>query len=239
MLRHIARRLARGMKYTMDIGEQKKQLLDRLEKSGYIATKLVRQAMENVAREDFLPDDVKSSAYEDRPLSIGLGQTISAPHMNAMMCSSLKLEGKNPLKVLEIGTGSGYHAALCAEVLKLSGIGGHVYTVERIQSLAENAKEQLEKAGYKDMVTVIVSDGTLGYAPEAPYDRILVTAAAPRVPQALADQLAEDGILLIPVGDKHGYQTLYEVTKKEGKISQKDICGVVFVPLIGTDGFSA
>jgi len=227
------------MKATMDVKEQKKELLDRLVKAGYIATKFVRQAMENVARENFLPDEVRSSAYEDRPLSIGLGQTISAPHMNAMMCSGLKLEGGKPLKILEIGTGSGYHAALCAEVLKLSGTGGHVYTIERIQSLAEVARENIAKAGYGDTVTVIVSDGTLGHAPEAPYDRILVTAAAPRVPRALADQLAEDGILLIPVGDMHGYQTLYEVTKKEGKISQKDICGVVFVPLIGTDGFSA
>ncbi len=226
------------MNATMDFKEQKEQLLDRLEKSGYIGTKVVREAMENVPREDFLPDEVKASAYEDRPLGIGLGQTISAPHMNAMMCTGLKLEGETPLKVLEIGTGSGYHAALVAEALKLSGTGGHVYTVERIEVLAQNAKDAIEKAGYGDMVTVIASDGTMGYATEAPYDRILVTAAAPRVPQALIDQLAEGGIMLIPVGDMRGHQTLYEVTKKGGKTFQKDICGVVFVPLIGKDGFS-
>ncbi len=223
----------------MDFKEQKKQLLDRLEKAGYIATKLVRTAMENVPREDFIPDEVKASAYEDHPLGIGLGQTISAPHMNAMMCSGLKLEGGAPLKVLEIGTGSGYHAALVAEALKLSGGGGHVYTVERIEALAQNAKESIEKAGYGDMVTVIVSDGTLGHVADAPYDRILVTAAAPQVPQALIDQLAEGGIMLIPVGDMRGYQTLFEITKKGGKISRKDICGVSFVPLIGEDGFSS
>ncbi|MBN2150493.1 MAG: protein-L-isoaspartate(D-aspartate) O-methyltransferase [Candidatus Lokiarchaeota archaeon] len=222
----------------MDIKERKKQLLDRLEKSGYIATRFVRQAMENVPREDFLPEELRSSAYEDRPLSIGLGQTISAPHMNAMMCSGLKLEGATPLKVLEIGTGSGYHAALCAEVLKLSGTGGHVYTIERIEVLAQEAKDKLEKAGYKDLVTVIVSDGTLGHPAEAPYDRILVTAAAPRVPRALVNQLAEGGIMLIPVGEKSGHQTLCEVSKSGGKAAQKDVCGVVFVPLIGEDGFS-
>ncbi len=226
------------MKTTMDFKEQKKQLLDRLEESRYIATKVVRQAMENVAREDFLPEAVRSSAYEDRPLSIGLGQTISAPHMNAMMCSGLKLEGEKPLKVLEIGTGSGYHAALCAEVLKISGTGGHVYTVERIEALAEEAKVKIEKAGYGNLVNVITSDGTLGHPAEAPYDRILVTAAAPHAPQALIDQLAEDGIMLIPVGEMSGHQTLYEITKHEGKASRKEVCGVVFVPLIGKDGFS-
>jgi protein-L-isoaspartate(D-aspartate) O-methyltransferase len=226
------------MDVTMDLKEQKKQLLDRLEKAGYIGSKLVREAMENVPREDFLPDELRGSAYEDRPLGIGSGQTISAPHMNAMMCTGLKLEGKLPLKILEIGTGSGYHAALCAEALRLSGTGGHVYTVERIKSLADGAKDAIEKAGYGEMVTVIVSDGTLGHVTEAPYDRILVTAAAPRAPQALLDQLAEGGIMLIPVGEMHGYQVLYEITKNGEHISKKDICGVSFVPLIGDDGFS-
>jgi protein-L-isoaspartate(D-aspartate) O-methyltransferase len=229
---------AHGTNDTMNIEEQKKQLLDRLEKAGYIGSKLVREAMEKVSREDFLPDELRPSAYDDRPLGIGLGQTISAPHMNAMMCTSLKLEGKKPLKVLEIGTGSGYHAALCAETLKLSRTGGHVFTVERIEALALTAKAAIENAGYSEMVTVIVSDGTLGHVAEAPYDRILVTAAAPRAPQALLDQLAEGGIMLIPLGEMHGYQVLYEITKKGGKTSQKDVCGVSFVPLIGEDGFT-
>jgi protein-L-isoaspartate(D-aspartate) O-methyltransferase len=222
----------------MDMQAQKQQLLDRLERAGYIGSKLVRAAMEKLPREAFLPDDVKHSAYDDRPLGIGHGQTISAPHMNAMMCTGMALESGGQLKILEIGTGSGYHAALCAEILRLSGAGGHVYTIERIEALATRAKAVLGKLGYDDMVTVIASDGTLGYLAAAPYDRILVTAAAPREPQALVDQLAEGGLMLIPVGDMHGYQMLYQITKHGGIITRKDICGVSFVPLIGQDGFS-
>ncbi|NMC04923.1 MAG: protein-L-isoaspartate O-methyltransferase, partial [Candidatus Lokiarchaeota archaeon] len=125
-----------------------------------------------------------------------------------------------------------------AEIMKLSGTAGHVFTLERMASLAKNAREVIERTGYNDLVTVIVSDGTLGYPGEAPYDRILVTAAAPRAPKALLDQLAEGGIMLIPIGDMHGYQVLHEITKVKGRIIQKDLCGVSFVPLIGEDGFS-
>ena len=221
-----------------DLTVKKKKLLDKLERSSYIGNKLVRDAMENLPREQFLPDNVKSSAYEDMPLSIGRGQTISAPHMNGMYSSALELPDDRPIKILEIGTGSGYQAALCAEMMRLKNIEGHVYTIERISELADRASGVLHELGYDDIITVITGDGTIGYSQEAPYDRILVTAAAPRIPGALIDQLAEGGIMLIPVGDMHGYQVLYKITKEEGEIKKKEISGVAFVPLIGVEGFS-
>nr|MDO8114268.1 protein-L-isoaspartate(D-aspartate) O-methyltransferase [Candidatus Sigynarchaeota archaeon] len=234
---HRIRHHARGTGTMIDFKEQKMQLLDRLERSGYI-NKIVREAMERLPREDFVPDDVKVSAYEDRPLSIGLGQTISAPHMYGMYSTSLEFQQGKTTKILEIGTGSGYQAALCAEMLRLSGAKGHVYTIERIAELAKRAKDVIKKLGYEDLVTIITGDGTLGYAEEAPYDRILVTAAAPRIPEALLGQLGEGGLMLIPVGEMHGCQTLYKITKTEGTIKQTEISGVAFVPLVGKDGFS-
>jgi protein-L-isoaspartate(D-aspartate) O-methyltransferase len=221
-----------------DLAAKKKKLLDKLERSGYI-TKLVREAMEHLPREQFLPDNVKSSSYEDMPLSIGRGQTISAPHMNGMYSSALELPADRPVKILEIGTGSGYQAALCAEMMRLNNVEGHVYTIERISGLADSASAVLHDLGYDDIITVITGDGTIGYPQEAPYDRILVTAAAPRVPGPLVDELADDGgIMLIPVGEMHGYQVLYKITKQQGEIKKTEISGVAFVPLIGIEGFS-
>lgn len=223
----------------MDSLEKKKAaLLDRLERLGYISDPLVRRAMEKVPREAFVPVSLKGSAYEDRPLPIGNGQTISAPHMNAMMCSGLELKGTGKIKLLEIGTGSGYHATLCGEILRqLNAKENHVYTVERIKELALEAREKIKKLGYDDIITVIHADGTLGYEPEAPYNRILVTAAAPAVPSKLIEQLDEGGIMLIPVGEKHAYQELVRIRKEGGKLKRENICGVAFVPLIGKDGF--
>ncbi len=222
------------------IAKEKKALLDKLEHSGYITSPAVRKAMEIIQREDFLPDDQKDNAYEDRPLAIGKGQTISAPHMNAMMCSGLNIDIPRPggkMTVLEIGTGSGYHAVLCAEILRHSNPSSHVYTVERIPDLGDRASAIIKKTGYDDMITVIVRDGTLGYPEKAPFDRIMVTAAAPRIPDALFEQLAEGGIMLIPVGEKHGYQELLSITKENNGVKQKNICGVAFVPLVGSQGF--
>ena len=224
----------------MSFDEKRKDLVNNLVKRGILSKKNVINAMLKVARHEFVPENAVSSAYSDSPLSIGLNQTISAPHMNAMMCEYLELNEGD--KVLEIGTGSGYHAALCAEIVAPVNASnpGHVYTIERHQDLAECAKVNLLKTGYEDKITVIQGDGTLGYEKEAPYDKILVTAASPeKVPPAFKDQLKDKGILCIPAGSKGYGQTLY-VVRKDGNVYETERkTGVRFVPLIGKHGFSS
>jgi protein-L-isoaspartate(D-aspartate) O-methyltransferase len=191
-----------------------------------------------VPRHKFVPDEAISSAYIDSPLSIGLGQTISAPHMNAMMLELLNL--KKGDKVLEVGTGSGYHAALCAEIVapKKAPDSGHVYTIERHENLAKKAEKSLKETGYETSVSVIVGDGTLGYKKFAPYDKILVTASSPnKIPPPLKEQLIDGGILCIPAGSKEWGQDLYVITKKGIDFKLEKISGVRFVPLIGKYGF--
>ncbi len=211
-------------------------MVDHLKKQGYIQSLEVERAMLKVRREAFLPPSALSNAYEDRPLPIGTSQTISAPHMNAMMCELLALSPG--LKLLELGTGSGYHAALCAEILAPGGElkTGHIYTIERHPNLASKARDALQGEGYGDFVMVFVADGTRGCARYAPFDRILVTAAAPFLPPPLADQLAEGGIIVIPLGKLHYSQALFTYTKREGKLIEKRVCGVAFVPLVGEYG---
>jgi protein-L-isoaspartate(D-aspartate) O-methyltransferase len=158
--------------------------------------------------------------------------------MAFIMCELLEL--KEGEKVLEIGSGSGYHAAICAELVAPSGAKnpGHVFTVERIPELVEFARENLANSGYSDSVTVILGDGTLGYPEEEPYNGILVTAAGPKVPPPLVDQLSLGGKLVIPVGGQGMYQELMLVEKqKSGKVIQKNVGGVAFVPLVGKYGF--
>jgi len=188
----------------------------------------VLAAMRNVPRHLFMRESDRSNAYEDCPLSIGHGQTISAPHMVGIMCSLLKIE--KGMKILEIGGGSGYHAAVLAE---LTGPGGMVYSIERITELAEFARQNLTDAGYKNVV-VTTGDGTLGLSEHAPYDCITVACAAPAVPQPLVDQLKRGGRMTIPIGKYT--QELYLVHKND-VISKETSGGVVFVPLIGEYGF--
>jgi len=160
--------------------------------------------------------------------------------MNAMMCEYLEL--KEGEKVLEIGTGSGYHAALCAELVapENSENPGHIFTIERHKELVENAKESLRDTGYDNTVTVIHGDGTLGYPEEAPYDKILVTAASPtKVPVPLRDQLKDGGIICIPAGSKSFGQNLYVIKKYGTDFKSTKITGVRFVPLIGKYGFES
>ncbi len=144
-------------------------------------------------------------------------------------------------KVLEVGGGSGWHAATIAEIVAPSDAPkeewGHVYTIERIAELAALAKDNIEKAGYGDRVTVIHQDGTLGYPEMAPYDRVLVAAAGPEVPKPLVEQLGKEGILIVPVGGAQCYQTLVRIRKKNGQIIAENLGGVAFVPLIGKHGF--
>ncbi len=222
----------------MDFEEKRRKLVEILKNRDFLTKPDVIKAMLKVPRHTFLPKGAISSAYIDSPLSIGLGQTISAPHMNAMMCELLDLREGD--KVLEIGTGSGYHAALCAEIVAPddSQNPGHVYTLERHLELAESARESLFTAGYSDSVTVIHGDGTLGYPQEAPFDKILVTASSPKkVPPPLKEQLTNGGILCIPAGSKEWGQELYIVTKKDNSFDSKRVTGVRFVPLIGKYGF--
>lgn len=212
---------------------ERKELVRRLSKSGYIKTEKVRKAMETVPREEFLPASNRPYAYVDQPLPIGKGQTISAPHMVAMICEILELE--EGMKVLEIGAGFGYNAAAVAQII---GKKGHLYSIERIDSLAELAKGNLKRTGLGDNVTVIVGDGTKGYKEEAPFDRIYGTASAPSVPEPLKGQLEIGGIMLIPVGEQQYFQDLVYIKREsEDKYERKSIGGVAFVPMIGEHGW--
>ncbi|MHC1568754.1 MAG: protein-L-isoaspartate O-methyltransferase [Candidatus Syntropharchaeia archaeon] len=196
----------------------------------YHISERVLEAMRRVPRHLFVPEDLKSQAYVDKPLPIGSDQTISAPHMVGIMCDLLDLKERQ--KVLEIGAGSGYHAAVVSELI---GKEGHVYTVERLKSLAETAEKNLKEAGYEN-VTIVVGDGSLGLPEYAPYDRINVTCAAPDVPPPLLDQLKVGGKMVIPIGRE--YQDLYLIEKRD-EIRKKKECGVMFVPLIGKYGFGS
>jgi len=143
--------------------------------------------------------------------------------------------------VLEIGAGSGWHASTIAEIVAPTDTPkrewGHVYTVEIVPELAEFARKNIEKAGYGDRITIICADGSEGYAEKAPYDRVLVTAAAPDVPKPLMEQLRNGGVLVIPVGGIYFYQTLLRIRKKDGKIVKENLGGVAFVPLVGKHGY--
>ncbi len=191
----------------------------------------VLKAMLRVPRHLFVPDEVADLAYTDVPLPIGSGQTISAPHIVAIMCDLLDI--KEGDIILEIGAGCGYNAAVMAE---LTGQHGHIYSIERIPELAEIAQANLKKTGYTN-VDIICADGSTGLLSHAPYKRIIVTSAAPAIPDPLIDQLSPSGTMVIPVG-QNCYQQLYLVKKEEdAKISIKDHGEVIFVPLIGKYGF--
>ena len=188
----------------------------------------VLDALLKVPRHLFVGDAHRMSAYEDHPLSIGEGQTISQPYIVALMTEALKLTGSET--VLEIGTGSGYQTTILAE------LAARVYSIERIPSLTGRARKVMDSLGYNN-VLVKLSDGTLGWDEYAPYDRILVTAGAPSVPEPLIDQLAPGGILVIPVGT-NSLQELVRVTKGEDGSIKKDRMGsCVFVRLVGKHGW--
>ena len=203
---------------------ERKNLIESLKEKGYLSSPQVIEAMLKVERHKFVLENLQNEAYTDIPLSIGQNQTISAPHMVAIMTEALDVKENH--KILEIGTGSGYQAAVLAEIVK----EGKVYTVERISELAKQAKKSL--AGYKN-IEVIVADGTLGYKKEAPYDRIIVTAGAQDIPQKLIDQLKDEGKMLIPIGS-HFFQDLILIEKKGKGITKKNLGGCMFVPLIST-----
>jgi protein-L-isoaspartate(D-aspartate) O-methyltransferase len=192
-----------------------------------IRDKRVLDAMRKVPRHLFVEEALRSRAYGDYPLPIGEKQTISQPYMVALMTESLNLKGNE--KVLEIGTGSGYQAAVLAELCE------KVYSVERLKSLAVKARKQLDQLGYMN-VAIKIFDGTYGWIEHSPYDAIIVTAGAPEIPKALIDQLSVGGRMVIPIGDEFS-QTLIKVEKGKDGITTTNICGCVFVKLIGEYGW--
>ena len=205
-------------------------LVTRLMKRGNIRTRRVMDAMLSVPRHLFVTGILQEDAYDDRPLPIHGGQTISAPHMVAEMCEAA---GLGPgMRVLEIGSGSGYHSAVISRLVD----PGHVFTTEVVPVLATSARRNLVEAGITN-VTVLESDGSMGLKEQSPYDRIMVTCASPGIPDPLVKQLKPGGMLIIPVGDRM-LQTLTVVTKDaRGKITREQRMGCVFVPMLGRYGF--
>ncbi len=204
-------------------------MVERQLASRDITDPLVLSAMGKVPREQFVTPDYQDSAYMDGPLPIGYGQTISQPYIVALMTQALELAGGE--NVLEIGTGSGYAAAILAE------IAGNVTSIEYVTELTQRAEERLSTLGYVN-VSVVQGDGTKGYPPNAPYDAIVVTAGGPDVPESLKHQLKIGGRLVIPVGSSTSFQSLVKVTREDqNNFSYEDICGVRFVPLVGEEGW--
>ncbi|MDB4874128.1 MAG: Protein-L-isoaspartate O-methyltransferase [Gemmatimonadetes bacterium] len=204
----------------------RERLVETLREKG-IRDLSVLRAIEMTPRHNFVPTGLRHRAYEDAPLPIGNGQTISQPWVHARYLELLELKGTE--KVLEIGTGSGYQTVL------LSHLVAQVFSIERIAALAQQAREAIQRAGARN-VNLSIGDGTVGWREYAPYDAILVGAGAPAIPQPLVDQLAEGGRLLVPVGDREEQQ-LVVVQKKDGKVTTRDIAPMRFVPLLGSHGW--
>jgi protein-L-isoaspartate(D-aspartate) O-methyltransferase len=209
----------------MDFATARARLIEQL--STEIKDKRVLEAMSRIPRELFVPPESRRAAYEDRPLPIGLEQTISQPFIIALMTEALELTGNE--KVLEVGTGSGYQAAILAELAR------QVITVERLPALAETAKHALDSLGYTN-IEIHLAEETLGWNGEAPYNAILVTAAAPSIPNDLLTQLAISGRMVIPVGSRY-MQELCKITKGKEKNSVQNLGGCRFVSLIGKNAW--
>jgi protein-L-isoaspartate(D-aspartate) O-methyltransferase len=198
------------------------QFLLDLRRRGIMDANLLR-AMDEVPREQFVMPSQVSSAYADRAMPIACGQTISQPYVVAYMTEQLRPEPQ--ANVLEVGTGSGYQAAVLSRLVR------QVTTIERYRTLAQGARTRLAGLGY-DNIHVIVGDGLEGAPDRAPFDRIIVTAAAEELPQALIQQLAIGGIMVLPLGPHHGSQCLVRLTRTEGGVAREDLIGVRFVPLL-------
>ena len=206
-----------------DFAAQRQQMVQEQLMPRGIHDQRVLAAMSKVPREEFVPQDVRAESYTDGPLPIGHGQTISQPYIVAFMTEQLRLSAKD--RVLEIGTGSGYQAAILAELV------GEVYTIEIIQPLVKNAEATLARLGYKN-VHVKAGDGYKGWPEQAPFDAIIVTCAPDRVPQSLTEQLKDGGRMIIPVGEQFA-QELYLLEKKNGQLKESAILPVRFVPMLG------
>ncbi|MDN7025034.1 protein-L-isoaspartate(D-aspartate) O-methyltransferase [Methanoculleus sp. FWC-SCC1] len=207
--------------------ELRNEMVERQIRARGISDPRVLAAMRKVPRHLFVPPAYERSAYQDSPLPIGEGQTISQPYIVAVMTELLELNPEDT--VLEVGTGSGYQAAILAE------LAARVISIERLPSVAENARENLERVGVTN-VEVTVGDGTKGYPAEAPYDGIIITAATPSIPEPLIDQLAEGGRLVAPTGARE-FQELVRLVRRDGAVERTSFGGVCFVPLIGQYGW--
>ena len=208
------------------MGGARRRLVELLRAKG-IRDMAVLRAFDLTPRHQFVPTGVRHRAYEDAPLQIGSGQTISQPSIHARYLEILALQGRE--RVLEVGTGSGYQTVL------LSHLVAQIFTIERISALFTAARDAINKAGATN-VSMLLGDGTVGWREYAPYDAILVSAGGPSIPPALVEQLAEGGRMLIPVGGKEE-QTLKLVTRRGGDVEITDIAPVRFVPLFGTQGW--
>jgi protein-L-isoaspartate(D-aspartate) O-methyltransferase len=211
-----------------DLSASQKTMIERQLRARGISDPRVLAAMLEVPRHVFVDEALQDEAYDDNPLPIGDGQTISQPYMVAVMTELLELKGNE--SVLEIGTGSGYQAAI------LSRLCGWVFTVERIRKLSERARQAITECGFRN-VSFLVADGTKGWPAHAPYDGIIVTAGAPGVPDVLIEQLTDGGRLVIPVGDRFS-QTLKRIVKTGRGLKTENHTGCRFVDLIGEHGWS-
>jgi protein-L-isoaspartate(D-aspartate) O-methyltransferase len=206
-----------------DFAVQRQRMVERQLVTRGINDQRVLAAMAKVPREEFVTPDSRAASYEDGPLPIGYAQTISQPYMVAFMTEQLRLKPSD--RVLEVGTGSGYQAAILAELVS------EIYSIEIVEPLAKNAEATLQRLGYKN-VHLKVGDGYKGWPETAPFDAIIVTCAPDKVPQPLVDQLKDDGRMVIPVGDRFAQQ-LYLLEKKNGQLKQSATLPVRFVPMTG------
>jgi len=212
---------------TLDYAAERERMVkDQLESKG-IRNRRVLDAFRSVPRHLFVNPADEAAAYQDRPLALASGQTISQPYMVALMTESLDVAPGH--RALEVGTGSGYQAAILAE------LGAVVHTVERLPALSDEARRRLERAGYRD-IRHRVGDGTLGWPEEPAFDRIVVTAGAPDVPIGLLARLEEGGVLVVPIGDDR-VQELVKFRRGDGRVSRERLCRCSFVKLIGAEGW--
>jgi protein-L-isoaspartate(D-aspartate) O-methyltransferase len=212
-----------------DRADERRLMVEQQLRDRDVEDERVLAAMERVPRHLFVPEELRDRAYADSALPIGSGQTISQPYMVARICEALSLRGHE--RVLDVGTGSGYQAAVLAE------LAGDVHTIERLPELADEARARLQEAGYGGRVCVHVGDGTLGLPDQAPFGAIAVAAAAPELPTTLYDQLEPRGRLVVPVGKRHGQQLQLVVRSPEGPAVVRSV-SCRFVPLLGEEGFS-
>lgn len=204
----------------------RRRMVAEIEGQG-IRDERVLEAFRHIPRHLFVPEDVADIAYENHPVAIGQGQTISQPYMVACMTQALELKGGE--KVLEVGSGSGYQTAV------LKALNADVYSIERLPELADRARENVERAGFPG-VHYRVGDGSRGWAEAAPFDRVIVTAGAPTMPVSLVEQLREGGMMVIPVGGEEE-QELLRVRRDQGRVTREKICSCIFVKLWGDEGW--